>query len=189
MFDLIRGDLDAKLAQKETASKNSPGARLGVALERGSLAVMVYRFGQWAKQIKIPVVHQLLKAIYFVLFYLIQMFTGISIQAYAKIGPRFVVRNFSCIFVLAEHIGSDFTVCEGVTIGNIRGKSRLAIIGDNVYLEPGCKVLGDVTIGNNVIVRANSLVLGDVPDNSIASGNPARITPLPEGTSASSVAV
>jgi len=187
MFDLIRGDLGAKATQ--TCDRVTLGAKLSIALERGSLAVMVYRYGQWAKQIKIPVIQQALKAIYFALFYFIQMYTGISIQAYAKIGPRFVVRNFSCIFVLAEKIGADFTVCEGVTVGNIRGKSRLAIIGDNVFLEPGCKILGDVTIGNNVVVRANSLVIGDVPDNSIASGNPARITPLPAGESVGSIAL
>ena len=176
MFELIREDIQAKLRQ--SLSPGDCTAWFCVAFSRGSLAVMVYRFSQWSKKIRIPVVSQLLKAIYFVLFYFIQMFTGISIQAYAKIGRRFVVRNHTCTFVLAETIGSDCTVCEGVTIGNIRGKSRLPILGDNVYLEPGCKILGDITIGNNVVVRANSLVLSDVPDNSIAIGNPARVMPL-----------
>lgn len=176
MFDFIREDIKAKQIQNNAGK--GVLSWLCVAIERGSLAVMVYRFGQMAKGVRIPVVSHALKIIYFVLFYLIQMFTGISIQAYTKIGRRFVVRNFSCVYVLAEHIGSDCTVCEGVTIGNIRGKSRLAILGNNVYLEPGCKILGDVTIGNNVIVRANSLVISDVPDNSIAIGNPARITAM-----------
>jgi serine acetyltransferase len=53
------------------------------------------------------------------------------------------------------------------------------VIGNNVFLEPGCKILGDVTIGDNVVVRANSLVLNDVPSNSIAVGNPARILKRP----------
>lgn len=149
--------------------------KLGVLAERGTIAVLVYRYGRWARTVRTFVLRQLLAVMYYALFYLVQMFTGISIQAYASIGPRFVVRNFSCIFILAESIGADFTACEGVTVGNIRGKSRLPIIGNNVYLEPGCKVLGDVTIGNNVVVRANSLVLNDLPDNCIAIGNPARI--------------
>lgn len=178
MFELVREDIRAKLNQSDD-HKNF-ASWLAAALERGSLAVMVYRYGQWAKDIRIPIVNQILKVIYFVLFYLIQMFTGISIQAYTKIGHRFVVRNHTCTFVLAERIGTDCTVSEGVTIGNIRGKSRLPILGNNVYLEPGCKILGDITIGDNVVVRANSLVLSDVPDNSIAIGNPARITSLQE---------
>lgn len=178
MFATIREDLNKKM-QTECPPEAAWPDRLGVLTERGTAAVAVYRFGRWAREVRVPVVRQVLALVYYMLFYLVQMFTGISIQAYARIGPRFVVRNFSCVFVLAESIGSDFTVCEGVTVGNIRGKSRLPIIGDNVYLEPGCKVLGDVTIGSNVVVRANSLVLTDLPDNCIAVGNPARIQPLP----------
>lgn len=147
-------------------------------LSAGRVAVAVYRFGRFGRQLRVPVLRQLIGVAYYALFYGVQMFTGISIQAYTAIGRRFTVRNFSCVFVLAERIGDDCTVCEGVTIGNIRGKPRLPIIGNNVYLEPGCKVLGDVTIGDNVVVRANSLVLGDIPSNSIAVGNPARVTPL-----------
>lgn len=153
-------------------------ATAGIWLERGTLAVMVYRLGRYARQVRLPVISQFLKGLHYALFYFIQMFSGISIQAYTRIGPGLVVNNFSGIFVLAESIGENFTVCEGVTIGNIRGKNRLPIIGNNVYLEPGCKVLGDVTIGDNVVVRANSLVLGVVPSDSLVVGNPARIMPL-----------
>lgn len=172
MFRQIRADIDKKVQLS--------GGRLGVLLQRGTLAVIVYRFGRFARELRIPIVSHALKVCYYPMFYLVQMLTGISVQAYTKIGPRFVVRNHSCIFVVAESIGADFTICEGVTVGNIRGKSRLPIIGNNVYLEPGCKVLGDVTIGDNVVVRANSLVLNDVPSNSVAVGNPARILPMPD---------
>lgn len=164
----ISRDLHRKMELLGTSSLFSPG----------TIAVLVYRFGRFGRELRIPVIRQLLGVIYYALFYLVQMFTGISVQAYARIGPGFVVNNFSCIFVLAESIGENFTVCESVTVGNIRGKPRLPIIGNNVYLEPGCKILGNVTIGDNVVVRANSLVLSDIPSNSIATGNPARATPL-----------
>jgi serine O-acetyltransferase len=183
MFDIIRSDL-----QKKRDMSRTDIGRSGMCctfFERGSIAVMVYRFGRWARQVRVPVMGLLLKALYYVSFYLVQMFTGISIQAHAEVGRRFVVRNYSCIFVLAEKIGDDFTVCEGVTVGNIRGRPRLAIIGNNVYLEPGAKVLGDVTIGDNVVVRANSLVVSDVPSNSIVTGIPGRISPLSEPTTSS----
>jgi serine O-acetyltransferase len=173
MFDTLRQDLQR--AAHLSTSENLPGTSSSL---RGRLAVAVYRFGRYARECRIPLIGLLFKVLYYFLFYFVQMFTGISIQAYARIGPGLVIRNPGCVFVLAESIGSNFTVSEGVTIGNIRGKSRLAIIGDNVYLEPGCKILGDVTIGNNVVVRANSLVLGDIPDNSMAVGNPARITKM-----------
>lgn len=177
MFGYILEDI----ATKTRACKPAPGwlDYLASAFQRGSIAVAVYRFGHFARNLRVPVLRQLLMIIYYAVFYLVQMFFGISIQAYSRIGRRFVVNNFSCIFVLAESIGDDFTVCEGVTVGNIRGKPRLPIIGNNVYLEPGCKILGNVTIGDNVVVRANSLVLNDIPSNSIAIGNPARATPNP----------
>jgi serine acetyltransferase len=171
----IGDDIDKKIQMRTSAGMSS---HFPACLERGTLAVLVYRFGRYSRTVRVPGFRQMLTAIYYGLFYFIQMFTGISIQAYTRIGPRFVVNNFSGIFVLAETIGADFTVCEGVTVGNIRGKGRLAIIGNNVYLEPGCKVLGSITIGDNVVVRANSLVLSDVPSNSMVMGNPARITPL-----------
>jgi serine O-acetyltransferase len=179
MYQYSREDI----AKKISISRINPGSpsAFAVLLDPGTLAVLVYRFGRFAKNVRLPVAGHLLKILYFVCFYLIQMLTGISIQAYADIGPRFVVMHFSCVFVLAEKIGSDFTVYEGVTVGNIRGKSRLPIIGNNVTLEAGCKVLGDVTIGDNVVVRANSLVLNDIPSNSIAMGNPARHTPMKQG--------
>lgn len=51
----------------------------------------------------------------------------------------------------------------------------MAIIGDNVDLTIGSKIIGGVTIGNNVIVAPNSVVVKNVPDNAIVSGVPARI--------------
>lgn len=178
MCQVFREDINKKISLSKEIT--GPFSRWAVFFEPGTLAVLVYRYGRFAKDVRWPIVGQLMKAVYFVCFYLVQMLTGISIQAYADIGPRFVVMHFSCVFVLAETIGSDFTVFEGVTIGNIRGKTRLPIIGSNVTLEAGCKVLGDVTIGDNVVVRANSLVISDIPSNSIAIGNPARHSPMTE---------
>ena len=39
------------------------------------------------------------------------------------------------------------------------------MIGDNVMLGAGSKVLPGVTIGNNVKVGANCVVVEDIPDN------------------------
>lgn len=142
-------------------------------------AVLVYRFGRFTNQLPLPF-NIVGKILYFILFYIIQSVTGISVQAFANIGRNFVILEQGCIFVVAQSIGMNFTVSSGVTVGNVRGSKRLPILGDNVFIEPGAKVLGEVTIGNNVVIRANSLVLADVPDNSIAVGNPARVIPMTE---------
>jgi serine O-acetyltransferase len=152
--------------------------RIAALSRAGTLAVLVYRFGRWAGDLPRPLCVPF-KALYFVAFYLIQATTGISVQAYSRIGRGFVILNHTGIFVVAERIGDNFTVSQGVTVGNVRGTQRLPVIGDNVFIEPGAKVLGEITVGDNVVIRANSLVLTDVPSNSIAIGNPARIQPNP----------
>lgn len=49
------------------------------------------------------------------------------------------------------------------------------VIEDNVWLGENVTVLGGVRIGRNSIVGANSVVTKDIPANSIAAGNPAKI--------------
>lgn len=48
-------------------------------------------------------------------------------------------------------------------------------IGDDVYIGVNSTILPGVRIGNNVIIGACSVVTRDIPDNSVAVGNPARV--------------
>ncbi len=48
-------------------------------------------------------------------------------------------------------------------------------IGDHTFLGFGCVVLPGVCIGRHCVIGANSTVTRDVPDYSVAVGNPARI--------------
>lgn len=49
------------------------------------------------------------------------------------------------------------------------------VIGDNVVLSAGCKVLGGIEIGDGATVGANSLVLRSVPANATVLGVPAKL--------------
>jgi serine O-acetyltransferase len=49
------------------------------------------------------------------------------------------------------------------------------VIGDDVIIGSGAKVLGGITIGHNVTIGANSVVTHSVPDNVVVGGIPARI--------------
>ncbi|MGH9577257.1 MAG: serine O-acetyltransferase, partial [Terriglobales bacterium] len=92
-------------------------------------------------------------------------FGGIVISGYAKFGDNCRIRN-------------------GVVVGLQRVDQPCApVIGNNVDIGAGAKVLGRITIGNNVLIGANAVVTCDVPDNSIAVGVPAVIKPRKlEGT-------
>lgn len=49
------------------------------------------------------------------------------------------------------------------------------IIGDNCVIGINSIILPGITIGNHVIIGAGSVVTKDIPSNSIAVGNPAKI--------------
>jgi acetyltransferase-like isoleucine patch superfamily enzyme len=50
------------------------------------------------------------------------------------------------------------------------------VIGRNVWIAAGVTIIGGVTIGENSVVAAGSVVTRDVPANSLAGGNPARVS-------------
>lgn len=58
---------------------------------------------------------------------------------------------------------------------NRKYKVSPVIIKDNVWIGESVSVLPGVTIGINTIIGANSVVTKDIPDNSIAVGNPAKV--------------
>ena len=74
-------------------------------------------------------------------------------------------------------IGNNVTIFQNVTLGaKANGEKYSApIIGDNVMIGAGACILGNVRVGNNVKIVANSVVLMDIPDNCMAVGAPAQI--------------
>lgn len=49
------------------------------------------------------------------------------------------------------------------------------MIGDNVFVGAGAKIIGPITIGDNCRIGANACVYKDVPANCVVVGNPMRI--------------
>lgn len=148
-----------------------------IFFEQGIWAIAVYRFGRWARNIRIPVVSLLLKLTAFLLFKLAEILTGISLPASAQIGKGFYVGHFGgIIFHSDTKIGENCSVGPGVLIGTTgAGNKGVPVIGDNVYIGVGAKVLGGIRVGDGAKIGANAVVLTDVPDGATAVGIPARI--------------
>lgn len=72
-------------------------------------------------------------------------------------------------------VGKNCMIGQGVTIGGKSGWYEVPVIGDNVIINAGSKIIGPVRIGNNVEIGANSVVVKDVPSNCVVAGIPARI--------------
>lgn len=103
---------------------------------------------------------------------------GISIPFNTKIGEGFYIGHFGCIVVHKDvTIGKNCNISQGVTLGmaNRGSKKGCPTIGDNVYIAPGAKVIGKITIGNNVAIGANCVVTKDIPDNAVVVGIPGKI--------------
>jgi acetyltransferase-like isoleucine patch superfamily enzyme len=48
-------------------------------------------------------------------------------------------------------------------------------VGDGTFIGESCLILPGTTIGAGCVIAAGSVVRGNIPDNSIAIGNPARV--------------
>ena len=73
----------------------------------------------------------------------------------------------------AESIGKNFRCIHCTTLG--AGKNGIPTLGDYVSLGANVVIVGGVKIGNNVTIGAGSVVVKDIPDNSVAVGNPAKV--------------
>ena len=102
--------------------------------------------------------------------------TVASLEDCAKfLGPAHLPHGLNGIIVSRYAvIGKNARIFQQVTIGqNEAGDAP--VIGDNVTIYPGARVIGKVKIGNNAVVGANAVVTHDVEDNAVVAGVPARV--------------
>jgi serine O-acetyltransferase len=104
---------------------------------------------------------------------------GFEIDANAKIGEGFYLTDhIGHVIIGPVIIGKYCNVSHGVTIGRAYDKNGVAgrpVLGDRVWVGTGAVLVGKIKIGNNVLIAPNTFLNIDVPDNSIAIGNPAKI--------------
>ncbi len=102
---------------------------------------------------------------------------GIQIPIGTKIGEGFYIGHFGDIVINGRAaIGRNCNISQGVTIGqSSRGKNKgYPRIGNNCYIGPGAKIIGNIKIGNNVSIGANAVVTKDVENNAVVVGIPAK---------------
>lgn len=102
----------------------------------------------------------------------IQTRYGISIPLNV-LGEGFEMSHLGSVIINADtRIGKNAKLHPGVCVGANHGKAPK--IGDNVYLGPGSKVFGEITLGNNIQVGANAVVTKScMKDGAILVGIPA----------------
>lgn len=102
----------------------------------------------------------------------------IGIKSRIGLGVQFPHPN-GIVVGLNTVIGSNCIIYQQVTFGGkLVGdaqKGFYPMLGDNVTVFAGAKLIGQINIGNNVIIGANSVVNKDIPPYSVVAGIPARI--------------
>lgn len=79
------------------------------------------------------------------------------------------------VIINCKSIGYGCRINSGVVVGNKHTNTQVPTIGNCCNLSVGCKVIGDINIGDNVLVAPNAVVVSDVPNNCIVGGVPAKI--------------
>jgi serine O-acetyltransferase len=104
---------------------------------------------------------------------------GIDISRDARIGSGLYIGHFGGIFVSGGVIiGDNCNISQGVTLGqqNRGERTGCPVIGNNVYIAPGAKIIGRLKIGDFAAVGANAVVVNDVAPHTSVGGIPARPT-------------
>jgi len=140
------------------------------------IALAWYRHGQHVDNMKDGVLKKISQKVYWVVFHLIEVVTGVSIPKSVKIGGGLRIYHFGNVFVHENTvIGENCILRQGVTLGNRYNDEKAPTLGDNIELGAYAQVLGGVYLGDGCKVGAMSVVLHDVPVGKTVCGNPGKV--------------
>lgn len=105
---------------------------------------------------------------------------GIEIALRCEIGKGLYFPHTVGTVIGALRIGENAVIYHGVTLGAktidiAYNEDSRPIVGSNVVIGSGAKVLGGISIGSNVVIGANAVVTKSIPDNVKVGGIPAKV--------------
>lgn len=106
---------------------------------------------------------------------------GIEVTPECDIGPGLFLPHTQGTVIGAARIGKDCTIYQGVTLGAREldmnfDLSQRPVIGDEVIIGSGAKVIGPVMIGDGARIGSNANVVRSVPNRHLV------LAPRPEMT-------
>ena len=142
-------------------------AVLKVLFASGTMAMVLYRLMQWSHRhrlVPLALIFNKLNAVC----------CNCIIGRGAEFGPGLILLYGTGIVINGKvRGGSNVTLYHQVTLGG--QQDRVPILGDDVMIGAGAKVIGPVRIGNGARVAVNSVVFrSDVAPNTTVMGIPAQ---------------
>ena len=140
---------------------------LRVIMSDGTSANVLYRAMRASMRLRLYPVAYLFQ-------YLNKLVNHCIIGLHAEFGPGLIiVHPVGVVVNSAVRGGKRVAIESGVVIGDAKGRSP--VIGDDVFVGSGAKILGGVHIGSGARIGANAVVLHDVPAHTTAVGIPAKV--------------
>lgn len=129
-------------------------------------AMLIFRFGSWARRKGFPLFPGLTQRLLYWIY-------GLEIGVGQEVGGGLYIAHPAGTVISAERIGSNCSIIASVTVG-MRNEWKFPVIGDNVFIGAGARVLGGITVGDNASIGANAVVIKDVPKGATVVGIPAK---------------
>lgn len=116
----------------------------------------------------------LLYSLYYVITYYI---LDIDISPKVKIGKSLYIHNRGIVVTDGSVAGNNLSLIGPLTFGvkELGAHNTSPLLGNNVIVYTGARVIGSVKIGNNVTIGANAVVVRNIPSNCVVGGVPAKI--------------
>jgi serine O-acetyltransferase len=133
--------------------------------------IVLYRLSYFFAQHRLASLAKIFSLLNFLLF-------GLEISMRTEIGGGLYLPHTIGTVISAKKIGERCVIFHQVTLGAKEvdfafSSEKRPVLGNDVQVGTGAKVLGGIKIGNRVKIGANAVVLKDVPSDSIAIGIPA----------------
>ena len=144
----------------------APAAVLKTLVTDGTFAMVCYRLMQASREAGLGPLEMVFNKLNAVA-------GGCIIGRGADFGPGFVLIHAHGVVINgAVRAGKNLKIEHQVTIGAER--RQMPVIGDDVFIGAGAKIIGAVTIGDGARIGANAVVVHDVPAHTTVVGIPAR---------------
>lgn len=160
---------DARELQRAARFPSGVGGLAKAVLTTDSYRVLALnRVREGARRFHVPLVNTVLRVVQ-------QVMAGVEIGKAVTLGEGvYFVHPVGIVIGGDAKVGKRVRFYGSNTVGTAKDDGY-PVLGDDVYVGAGARILGPIHVGARARIGANAVVLCDVPDDAVAVGVPAKI--------------